>query len=39
MDGWVTPVLYRKRACGEIRHWSDRLLFLLLKAFKSRNGQ
>lgn len=39
MDGWVTPVLYRKRVCGEIRHWSDRLLFLLLKAFKPRNGQ
>jgi len=39
MDGWVTPVLYRKRVCGEIQHWSDRLLFLLLKAFKPRNGQ
>jgi hypothetical protein len=34
MDGWETPVLYKKRVCGTIRHHSDRLLLFLLKALK-----
>ncbi len=34
MDGRVTPVFYRKRVCGTIRHYSDRLLLFLLKASK-----
>lgn len=33
MEGWVKPVLYRGRVCGEIRHHSVRLLLFLLKAW------
>lgn len=33
MDGWEEPVLYRGRVCGTIRHYSDRLLLFLLKAW------
>jgi hypothetical protein len=32
--GWVEPVFYRGRQCGTIRHYSDRLLMLMLKASK-----
>jgi hypothetical protein len=34
VEGWVEPVFYRGRQCGTIRHYSDRLLMLLLKAWK-----
>lgn len=34
MEGWVEPVLYRGRVCGTIQRHSNRLLWLMLKAFK-----
>ena len=34
LEGWLEPVPYRGRQCGAIRHYSDRLLLLLLKARK-----
>jgi hypothetical protein len=33
VEGWVEPVFYRGRQCGTIRHYSDRLLMLMLKAW------
>jgi hypothetical protein len=34
VQGWVEPVFYRGRQCGTIWHYSDRLLMLMLKAWK-----
>jgi hypothetical protein len=34
VQGWEEPVYYRGRQCGDIRHYSDRLLMLMLKAWK-----
>ena len=31
------PVFYRGRQCGAIRHYSDRLLIVLLKAWTPEN--
>jgi hypothetical protein len=33
VQGWLAPVFYRGRQCGAIRHHSDRLLAVLLKAW------
>jgi hypothetical protein len=39
IHGWVEPVYYRGRPCGTGRHYSDRLLTLLLKAYMLKKHQ